>query len=497
MHRRRGGGTRSADTRDTRPPDCALQARICTGATDWRPPRSAKPSCTPPALCAIRSREGKECCVALKVRASGVGIERFLGHYCTRRPPSFSSVPFTAPFLQLLLPQRVAYGAVMQLQRTLPAAPNTTRGRGMLLSGHGDTLVWSNAKNVLLFNVKTRQTETFNEHTAACTAARFTAGGDHVASGDASGCVRVWSVATKKCVAQVAALSGAVNDVLLTRDLKTLYACGEGRGRLAGAFNAENGNLLGNLTGLTRPGNSLDVSEDGLRVATGDDAGGCFAHDASAPFKQRYCTQDQGGRAVNCVRFAPGSSAYCSVGGSKALLYTGDGVPPTVLAGHTGSVYCVSFAPGGGQLVTVRAAPAPLSLRLRCRPAGRDDSARATQAGADKTVRLYDTNSAREVSCFAAGAALDDTQVGCYWLAADTIASVALNGDLLLFDQRMAACHTRVIAHQRSVTAMTAHSAASEELWTADYSGRVLRWNTGASPPWRARANGAYGTARC
>ena len=62
---------------------------------------------------------------------------------------------------------------------------------------------------------------------------------------------------------------------------------------------------------------------------------------------------------MNCVRFAPDSSTYCSVGGSKALLYTGDGVGPTALAGHTGSVYCVSFAPGGGQLVTVRATPLP------------------------------------------------------------------------------------------------------------------------------------------
>ena len=95
-------------------------------------------------------------------------------------------------------------------------------------------------------------------------------------------------------------------------------------------------------------------------------------------------------------------------------------------------------------------------------------------------MRLYDVNSAREVNTFSAGTTLDDTQVGCCWLAADTIASVALNGDLLLFDQRMAACHTRVIAHQRSVTVMAAKSSAVDELWTADYSGRVLRWNTGA-----------------
>ena len=296
--------------------------------------------------------------------------------YCTAAAcrPYLNSLPgAVGRHLRSISPQRVLELCVtaMKLQRTMAAAPSTTRGRGLLLSGHGDTLAWANGKSVLLFNVKTRQVETFNEHTAACTVARWTQCGTHVASGDASGCVRVWDAVTKKCVAQVAALSGAVNDVVVTRDLKTLYACGEGRGRLAGAFNAENGNLLGNLSGLTRPGNSLDVSDDGLRVVTGDDAGGCFAHDTSAPFKQRFCAQDQGGRAVNCVRFAPGSSTYCAVGGAKALLYTGDGVAPTALAGHTGSIYCASFAPGAGQLVTVRAAPGvPPQQRLTVSAAG-------------------------------------------------------------------------------------------------------------------------------
>ena len=98
-------------------------------------------------------------------------------------------------------------------------------------------------------------------------------------------------------------------------------------------------------------------------------------------------------------------------------------------------------------------------------------------------MRLYDVNSAREVSVFSAGATLDDTQVGCCWLAADAIASVALNGDLLLFDQRVAACHTRIVALQRSVTAMAAKALADNELWTADYSGRVLRWNVGTHSP--------------
>jgi len=122
------------------------------------------------------------------------------------------------------------------------------------------------------------------------------------------------------------------------------------------------------------------------------------------------------------------------------------------------------------------------------------------QAGADKTVRLWDAHAAREVSKFTAGTTLDDTQVGCCWLSADTIASVALNGDLLLFDHRMAACHTRVIAHQRSVTAITARSAAGEELWTADYSGRVLRWNLGAGCVERQTAthtNAVVGAATC
>ena len=152
----------------------------------------------------------------------------------------------------------------------------------------------------------------------------------------------------------VSALGGAVNDVTLSRDLKTLFVCGEGRGRLAGAFNADTGALLSNLSGLARPGNTLDASSDGLRVATGDDGGTVHVHDACSPFKPRFAVQDQAGRAVNCVRFAPTSSAFVAAGGRTVLLYSGDGVPPTELAGHSGSIFSCSWSTDGTQLVTAR-----------------------------------------------------------------------------------------------------------------------------------------------
>ncbi len=100
----------------------------------------------------------------------------------------------------------------------------------------------------------------------------------------------------------------------------------------------------------------------------------------------------------------------------------------------------------------------------------------------DKTVRLWDARTAREVAKFSAGSELDDVQVGCAWLGAEVLAAVSLGGDIRLFDHRMASCFRHIIAHQRSITALAAGNLqnSEEELYSADYLGRTLRWKPGA-----------------
>jgi hypothetical protein len=119
------------------------------------------------------------------------------------------------------------------------------------------------------------------------------------------------------------------------------------------------------------------------------------------------------------------------------------------------------------------------------------------QAGADKTLRLWDAHAARAVCKFVAGGELEDTQVGCSWLGRDTLAAVSLGGDIRLFDARMAKCHTHVIGHQRSITAM---ASAGTSFWTADYGGRALECKLGQRcadrmPP--AHTNSVVGVAVC
>ena len=266
----------------------------------------------------------------------------------------------TAPHERRPLPIRARVAAMQQAQRTFPCAPSTSRGRALLLGTDGrDVIAYGNGRSVVLFNVRTKQADAFHEHTAATTVARFSPDGLLVASGDASGRVLVWSAhdTKQKSSLQLAALSSAVNDLQWAPDAKTLLVCGgDGRGRSAAAFSADKGALLGTLSGLARPGNSLDVSAGG-RVVTGDDAGAVNVFDACVPFKHRFTVPDMsGGRAVNCVRFAPNSSTF-SVAGKAALLYAGDGVPPTPLVGHaTGSsVFCSAWSADGAQLLTVRA----------------------------------------------------------------------------------------------------------------------------------------------
>ena len=254
----------------------------------------------------------------------------------------------------------------MQLQRTHACAPVTTRGRALLLSGNGvDTVAYANGKSVVQLNVRTMAVETYNEHTAACTAVRFSPCGKVLASGDASGCVRVWDAGAAKCRVQVPALGGAVSDVALSRDLNTVFACGEGRGRLAGAFNADTGGPLAALSGLSKPGNALDLAavDGATRLAVADDAGSVHVYDGTPPFKHRFSAGEQSGRAVNSVRFSPTSSAFVAAGGKATLLYTGDGVTPTELSGHAGATYGASWEADGARLMTVRAASPPAAPR--------------------------------------------------------------------------------------------------------------------------------------
>jgi WD40 repeat protein len=290
------------------------------------------------------------------------------------------------------------------------------------------------------------------QHTAAATVARFSGTG-LAASADASGRVLVWDVATKKTKLQIPSLAGAVNDLSWSPDGKRLFVCGDGRGNRAACFNADTGAALGPLIGLSRAGNALDVSADGLRVATGDDGGAVNVYEGTAPFKHRFCAPDRsGGRAVNCVRFAPSGGTF-AVAGKGVLLYTGDGVAPTELAGHApgSSVFACAWSTDGAQLAT---------------------------AGADKTCRLWDVKSAREICKLDAGTELNDMQVGCAWLGNNTLVSVGLGGDVRVLDARTAKCQMHIIGHQRAITAACA--GADETVFTSDYLGHVLRWSRGA-----------------
>jgi len=311
----------------------------------------------------------------------------------------------------------------------------------------------------------------FAEHAHACTVARFSPDSSAVASGDSSGVVRVWDANTRKTRSgPLAALGGPVSDVAFSSDAKTVYVCGaaQGRGRLAGAFDVERGVLLGALSGLTRNANSLDVTRDGSRVWTGDDAGTLFAHDASG-LNSRPSRSDQGGRSINSVRCSPSNGVTAAAGGQALLLYGGDGVPPVSLAGHGGSIYCAEWSLDGQQLLS---------------------------SGADKTVRLWDATSAREVARFSAGSAIEDMQVGCAWLHdCGALASLSLSGDILLFDPRLAGCHTRILGHQRAVSTAC---AAGGEVWTGDLGGRILRWPAdGCAVRLSGHKNAVMGAALC
>ena len=131
------------------------------------------------------------------------------------------------------------------------------------------------------------------------------------------------------------------------------------------AFNADTGGPLAALSGLSKPGNALDLAavDGATRLAVADDAGSVHVYDGTPPFKHRFSAGEQSGRAVNSVRFSPTSSAFVAAGGKATLLYTGDGVTPTELSGHAGATYGASWEADGARLMTVRAASPPAAPR--------------------------------------------------------------------------------------------------------------------------------------
>lgn len=333
-------------------------------------------------------------------------------------------------------------------QHCWPCAPSTTRGRATLFDGRDNKLVFASGRNIAIVDVSTLHTQLFTEHAQRTTTVRLSPDGTRAASADASGAVKVWTLADRACSNTVPALAGAVRDLAWSADGSKIACVGEGRGRLARCFAADGQNSLGDFEGLSSTTNSVAFTavDAKLGVLVGSDDGAVKLYaGVPGPFSFLRSALDADSKAfINCVRVCPTNTQLFAVASAQLKLHHLDGGSPATLAGHTGSILSVSFAPAGDHVAS---------------------------AGADKTVRLFDVQSTSQTHCFTLGAEVSDMQCGVLYLDDSTLASVSLSGDVNLFDTRTKACRQTIKSHQKSVTALCCRGS---DVMTADYEGAAV-----------------------
>ncbi|KAI9893222.1 MAG: hypothetical protein M1814_000349 [Vezdaea aestivalis] len=359
------------------------------------------------------------------------------------------------------------------------ASPTTERGRPTQLSADpkGERIAYPSNKSVFLRNIDNPALSTqYTGHTAATTVARFAPSGYYVASGDASGMVRVWDcVGEGATKGQFAIVSGAINDVAWDFESKRIIAVGDGRERYGHCITADSGNSVGEIIGHSKPINAVSIRQHRPMRATTVAEDSTIVFMTGVPFKfSRKDTSHT--RFVYGVADSPDGISLVTVGADRKILMfdgrTHDFKASIGEGEHTGSIFSVCWSA---------------------------DSKRFVTASADQTVKVWDAEIGKSIQTWRMGGDgvnIPNQQVGVVWPSGrsdDLVISLSLNGNLnyLNKDSRFP---TRVVeGHQKSITAMSPGPTGDNTLWTGSYDGRICGWDvsngTGTRPDGSSHKN--------
>lgn len=296
------------------------------------------------------------------------------------------------------------------------------------------------------------------------TVARFAPSGFYVASGDASGIVRVWDCVGEGITkGEYSIVNGRINDLAWDGDSQRIIAVGDGKQRKGHCITWDSGNTVGEISGHTQAINAVSIRQQRpLRAAAaGDDMNTVFYH--GAPFKFNTGIRDKHTNYIYGVGFSPDGSTLVSVGADRKIwLYDGKTGEVKGQIGdgeHKGSIFGVSWSKDSRKFVT---------------------------ASADKTVKIWDAEVGKVTQNWNIGGEgnsnVQDQQVGVVWppgRSDDLLISLSLSGDLNYLVEGTPEPRQVVQGHQKSITSMTklCSSSGDETLWTGSFDGRVCGWD--------------------
>lgn len=332
-----------------------------------------------------------------------------------------------------------------------------------------DGLNWSlqSNKSIFLRSIDTPTLGTqYSAHNTATTVARFSPSGSYVASGDASGTVRVWDcIGEGSTKGEYHIIGGRINDLAWDGDSARIIAVGDGREKFGHCITADSGNSVGEISGHSSQINCVSIRQQRpLRAATGsDDTSLVFYH--GAPFKFNGILKNHN-RFVYAVAFSPDGSSLVSVGADRKIwLYDGKTGEARGQIGeneHHGSIFSVSWA---------------------------KDSKRFVTSSADQTIKIWDAEAGKAVQTWRLGEegsiSISDHQVGVVWPTGRSdglIVSLNLAGDFNYLSEGVPNPRKTVQGHQKNITALATGKGSSSDttFLTGSSDGRVCSWSVSA-----------------
>ncbi|VUC37503.1 unnamed protein product [Clonostachys rosea] len=353
------------------------------------------------------------------------------------------------------------------IDRILAAVPTTTRGQPTQLSADskGQRLAYASGKSIFVRSIDNpAESKEYTGHTATTTVARFAPNGFKVASGDASGMLRIWEPESIESTrGEYGIISGRLNDIAWDGDSQRVIAVGDGREQFGRCITADSGNSVGEIIGHSKSVNAVAMkSQRPFRATTvGDDSNVVFYH--GAPYKFNEKTTLHTGFVLGAA-YSPDGTAFVTVGADKKIqLYDGKTGQPTKEIGqgeHTGSIFSVSWS---------------------------QDSKKFATASADQTVKLWDVDSGSVIQSwkFGDGVSVRDQQVGVVIVPGRSdglIISINLDGELIYLNEGKPEPSQIVQGHYKSITGLTEGSDGKGiTVWSGSFDGRVCHWdiNTG------------------
>ncbi|KAH8325315.1 hypothetical protein KR067_009187 [Drosophila pandora] len=337
--------------------------------------------------------------------------------------------------------------------------PRTQRGQPIVLGADpkGKNFLYTNGNSVIIRNIENPAiADVYTEHSCAVNVAKYSPSGFYIASGDASGKIRIWDTVNKEHLLknEFQPIAGPIKDISWSPDNQRIVAVGEGRERFGHVFMSETGTSVGEISGQSKSINSADFRPARpFRIVTGNEDNTTAVFEGP-PFKFKMTKQEHS-RFVQAVRYSPDGKFFASAGfDGKVFLY--DGVTSELVGefgspAHKGGVYALAWKPDSTQLLT---------------------------CSGDKTCRLWQVESRELVAEFVMGATVDDQQVSCLWQG-DNLITVSLSGVITYLNVADPSKPLRVVkGHNKPITVLGLSDDRST-IYTGSHDGVVTNWNSG------------------